>query len=363
MVLSERCVNRVSIYSLYASQTHWTLPQHCHIERTEQSERSREISPTPQITSHVRTLRFQRTTLFATKWFFVLLGAVLAQGEAVLPCWSQQANRPILQADDPQRIKLTSHTDNGLQHIIFSIPQGDVMANVPAEIAPLDQIWGTIALQPAGDSAQEKQKNRNDLKQIFLEVRAANGPTITMAPCTMPQSLVIPANCPEVTFSFNIPGLKDIYSIKHPCAMQPLPAVSPDRVRMPQVAVPNREFRCGVGGGPGSTICTVGNQGCPSVAGSPRCQWFALPEGVSPGKAKLNCYLLDRNLVAKSQINVVQPKIYGEKLLHVGDRGNATIQLQGLRGVKGSTLIFRNLSPETLTVSGGDYQEIPIGPQ
>lgn len=275
-----------------------------------------------------------------------------------------QTSSSLLMTDDQtQKVVMSSQVDNGLRHITFETPNGKLVASLPAEIASTDNIWGSAIAQVAGASPQEKSRNLDALKKLVVQIKPQNGSAVNLSPLGSPPIVHVPQNCQELKVSLYNPEDNSMNSYRIPCLAQPPSPASPvDNVLMPKIAVPKRNFRCGVtgDGSPGSALCTINDKNCPPVAGSPRSQWFQAPAELPLGQAPIKCYLPNSKKVAQSKICMVKPQIYGDKLLHVGDRGQLTIRVKGLSGVKGAKLIFQNLAPETVSVSGGDYQVIPI---
>lgn len=276
--------------------------------------------------------------------------------------WSQ-TDGSIPSARDAKKVSISNQVENGLTRITFTTDNGHVIASLPAEIAPTDNIWGSVTLAPAGQTAQDRKTNFNVLKKLMVQIKPENGSPVMMAPGCSPQVVHVPNACSEIQASLYDPDDKNLYTYRLSCLPQaPANNTGDDQVTMPQVAVPKRFFKCGANtnGSPGKSACAIGGENCPLVAGSPRDQWFATPQDLPPGPLPIKFYLPDTNQVAESQVSVARPKIYADKLLKVGDKGQIKITVEGLKRGADAQLIFRNLSPQVISVGGGDYQVIPL---
>jgi len=290
------------------------------------------------------------------KWFQLLMISALLLGQP-LPAWSQSGSRDI------KKVDISSQVDNGLNRITFATAKGNVIAMLPAEIAPADTIWGSITLAPAGRTAEDRKDNFSQLKKMMVQLKPEHGSAVMMAPGCSPKALYVPADCSEIQASLYDPDDKSLHTYRLNCLSNPPEnQIGDGMVAMPQVAVPKRFFRCdtNTNGSPLNAACAINNQNCPSVAGGPRGQWFAAPQDLPARPLPIKFYLPDKQQVAESQISVVQPKIYADKLLKVGDKGQVKITLEGLKRGTEAQLIFRNLSPDVISVGGGDYQVIPL---
>ncbi len=294
------------------------------------------------------------------KWYHFLVLLPLLVGQS--PAWSQP-DRDIQPVRDTKKVEISSQVDNGLNRIAFTTDNGSVIAILPAEIAPTDNIWGSITLAPAGQSAQDKKNNFNALKKLMVQLKPENGTAVMMAPGYSPKVLHVPLDCSEIQASLYDPDDRSLHTYRLSCLPSvPAKKAGDGKVEMPQVAVPKRFFRCGANtdGSPGKAACTIGDQNCPLVAGGPRDQWFATPQDLPPVPSPMRLYLPDTQQMAESQVSVVRPKIYADKLLKVGDKGQIKITVEGLKPGANAELIFRNLSPDVISVGGGDYQVIPL---
>lgn len=284
-----------------------------------------------------------------------ILTLLLCQSVSV---WSQvTANR------QTKSVVISSQIENGLERITYATANGNVIATLPAEIAPDDNIWGTVTLAPVGKSSEERTDNFNVLRKLLVEIKPEHGVAIVMAPGCKPKVLHIPSDCAEIQASLYDPDDKSMNTYRLNCLpRKPENNLSSNQAKMPEVATPKRFFRCGANtdGSPGSGACTINGENCPAIAGGPRDQFFAAPNDLSAGPAPMKFYLPDTNQVAESQVSIMRPKIAADKLLKVGDRGQIKISVEGMKSGTNANLIFRNLSPEVISVGGGDYQVIPL---
>ncbi len=264
---------------------------------------------------------------------------------------------------DTKKVVISSQTESGLERITYATDNGAVIATLPAEIAPDDNIWGTITLAPAGKTEQDRQVNFNALKKLLVELKPEHGSAIVMAPGCQPKVLHIPKDCAEIQASLYDPDDKSMHTYRLNCLLnKPKSDLGSGQAKMPQVVTPKRFFRCGANtdGSPGTGACSIDGENCPAIAGSPRDQFFAAPNDLPAGPVPMKFYLPDTNQVAESQVSVMKPKISADKLLKVGDRGQIKISVDGMKPGTSANLIFRNLSPEVISVGGGDYQVIPL---
>lgn len=295
---------------------------------------------------------------------WLLLALLLCQPMA----WSQadqqaEETSNSKQVRDTRRVEISSRVENGLTHITFATVDGNVIASLPAEIVRGDKVWGTVTLVPTGQTLEDKRDRFKTLKNLLVQLKPENGSAIMMAPGCNPMVLQVPRNCSEIKASVYDSDDKSLSTYRLPVFDFPSKKAEDGQARMPQVATPKRYFRCGANtdGSPGKSACMIGDQNCPLVAGSPRDQWFATPEDLPSGPLPIKLYLPDTQQVAESQVSVVRPKISADKLLRVGDRGQVKISVEGLQPGRSAQVIFRNLSPDVVTVGGGDYQVLNIG--
>lgn len=298
------------------------------------------------------------------KWYQIWLLAFLLWQP--VEAWSQADNQAEISAFRVQRetrkVTISSRVEDGLTHITFATVDGNVIALLPAEIVRGDRIWGTVTLVPAGQSTQSKKDNLKTLSKLLVQLKPENGTAIMIAPGCSPKVLQVPQTCSEIKASLYDPDDKSMNTYGLPVTDTPAGQVDNGEVKLPQVATPKRFFRCGANtdGSPGQAACMMGGDNCPLVAGGPRDQWFATPANLPSGPLPIKLYLPEKQQVAESQVSVLRPKIYADKLLRVGDRGQIKITVEGMKPGMSAQLIFRNLSPEIVSVGGGDYQVIPL---
>ncbi len=260
-------------------------------------------------------------------------------------------------------VDISTQVDSGIAQITYATQYGKFIVRLPDEMAANDTYWGTAVLEPIGDdNSYSKGANYVALKKLHAEVKPVNGKAITIAPGTKPTPGKIPAGCEEVLVSLCDPNNKLMHTVRRPCSSKPLAGYPDNKVAMPQVAQPKHNFRAGANnsGNPGAMLARAGSQFLPPIAGNNRNQWYRMPEDMKPGRTPLEVYFPESGMMARSQLNVVQPKIYGPKLMHIGDTGQGRISLAGMGNLKGGSVIFRNLTPDVTRVEGGDYQVFPI---
>ena len=199
---------------------------------------------------------------------------------------------------------------------------------------------------------------------MTVELKPASGPPIVIVPDLPPAIGHIPAHSRTISIELKDQNHNTVASVNHLClAHRPPFPLDRNHIQMPSLGVLARPMRLGVFSdtGSGNADLYIAHQSCAPIAASPSNQWFMVPPNLPPGPKTIHCNLKDRGLCATSQIAVLKSHMEADRLLHVGDSGQVRITLTGLSpNTANPRIVFRNLTPGIVRVTGGNYQVIPL---
>jgi len=250
----------------------------------------------------------------------------------------------------------------GLQMATFDTPQGRINVYLPADTSPGDTIWGTVDVEPAGDTEQEKRQNTDTLNGFVVELNNAKTPvgghlvTTTIAPATTlaTTALVLRDRKGAPVGRVEVP-------LKRPAGAAPTAPPTPADYALPSMGQAGRNI---VITGPmlrdiKTTRALVGDQEVKFVAQSPRKYIGELPRGEA-GPAQI--VFKRGDVEVRRPFRLVAVHLSAVKTtLTPGERTSVTLTAEGLKGIAREVL----LQVETqgpVRMKGGNRQTVRIRP-
>ena len=253
--------------------------------------------------------------------------------------------------------------NNGLLTSHFTTPHGDLVVNLPADMAAGDTISGTVLGLPKGKNEAEQAKNLNELNGYVVEVENQKSHAGDRW-----ARWSIPAGAAGVALILLNSHGKEIGREDFPvaAAMQHAPApaaVSPNDFHMPSIGQAGKPVAImgPFDGNLGTTHVAIGGQQCPVLAESPRQCIAATPPGVV-GPAKMA--VSKQGVTAESDYRNVACQLSTTRtVMHSGEQATLTLHATGLQGLKSAVpMLLVNKTPEIVHMAGGDTQSVMIQP-
>jgi hypothetical protein len=250
-----------------------------------------------------------------------------------------------------------TQTAGGLHSVTFRLPQGTVRAFFPDDLAAGDVISGTVLADPAGATEAARQANAGELNGYVVDIGQRKTPVA------------------EKTFRWQAPPepgtalvvLRDTHGV--PVAESSIPvsvpgtAGSPRDFDLPTTGVASAPVtaRGPFDGDLRTTVVSVGGDGAPVLAESPRKIVFQPPAG-RPGISTLEIRKGDRT--ASAPFRTIELLLRATRInLPKGQTAILTVTVLGLKNLaEPADLILFNRSPAVVTVEGGVEQRFTINP-
>lgn len=265
-------------------------------------------------------------------------------------------------AAEGQEIRGSVAGGSGLQVATFEAPAGRVYVNLPADARPGDTISGTVSLEPAGRTEEERSANLGVLRGYVVEVGDHEVPAA------------------EPHWTFDVPpgtGASFPVGLRH----------GPGRDRMTRVAVPVGQEPCPEQPGTAETFAwpEVGQAGSPLPVTGPFDGRFETG-GVSVGDVEaLPLAESPRRLIVRAPADVTGPAELrvregsagrsgpyrnvrvqlsaGRLNLRNGEQTPLRVSVAGLQGLeKPLSLQIANGSPTVVRLAGGNTQTVAVPP-
>jgi hypothetical protein len=244
----------------------------------------------------------------------------------------------------------------GLATTTFQTPQGQIVVNLPDDMAPGDTISGTVLAEPAGSTPAEQAGNTMTLDGYVVSIETYSRPV-------QAQTLhftVGPAPSPRTTYLI----LRD--SMGHELGQAAFPITqassAPTNFQLPRLGQAGQPVQIT---GPFSgdfthTQLSIGGQTAQPLAESPRQLVVTTPSGpVGPATLMLQ----EGTRTAQGPFNIVKLSLTAPTTtLTRGQHVYVTATVEGLQGVPESWLVLRNQTPDVATLDGGDDQFLVIHP-
>lgn len=275
-----------------------------------------------------------------------------------------------------QSITASQKEQSGLKTATFNTPQGKINVNLPDDMAATDEISGTVIAEAVGKTPEEKEQNTDELNGYVVEVaKTEEAPKVADQPKTKKPPKVNPK---EPDFTCVIPPAVSLIKLilrnskgtqvctsEVPCLPTPPPMPCPeDQCIMPTVGSCGRpvQIKAPGDGHFSNSGVTIGGTPAKLLAESPRQTIAKSPTNVV-GPTEIQRQ--EGNRVAKGKFNNLRVKMVAGKLgLQKGESTSVTVRVDGLEGMKEPVrLQIENRTPDVVTMSGGNTQEIIIRPE
>lgn len=260
------------------------------------------------------------------------------------------------------RSRSSMRSENGLQRLLFSFPEGRLVVNLPDDIRPGDTISGTVVSEPAGADAGEKAKNRNVLEGYVIDFGGAvkvkaDKPGFKWIPQMpspgAPNRYLFPIYIFAAGLTDPAAGLNVVLS------QDVTPALA--SFVLPTIGQTGRPLSISgpFDGDASNTKCTIGSAPCEVIAESPRKVVVSSPVStvgqttISVIDGKNNGNGAFRNI----GINLSAPKTS----LLKGEKTTVTIQISGLDGIAASVPV-QVVTTGVVNMDGGNNQVLDIRP-
>lgn len=300
----------------------------------------------------------------------------------------------IRRAQCENSVKVENTVEEGLNTTVFDTPEGKISVNLPDDMAAGDTLSGTVLTEAIGATAEEKEENSNQLNGYVVEVKKAQEvldekpqtavalpeepqkereeekpkqkktPRITPSKGYKPFAMVLPQMGEPIEICLSKPDGPPICKKEYKVPKSPPLIVTTETVTWPQVGMGGKPIpiktRCD--GKFSNSKVNVGNRTCRLLAESPRQIVARSPVSVvGPTTITIN----EGSRRAKGHFTNLQVKLTAPKVvLKQGESTTMTVIVTGLEGVTSPVrLKLENKTPDNVSLSGGNSQEIIIQPR
>jgi hypothetical protein len=251
-----------------------------------------------------------------------------------------------------------TETGWGLKTTTFSSAQGTVTVYLPADVRAGDTISGAVVAEPAGDTPEERARNRDRLDGYVVavagqetEVSSARG------------RWLVPATATAFAVALTDPSGRTVEL--EPTPLQSADAVTPPGFEIAPIGQVGRPVPI-VGpfdGDLAGTSVSIGGRPAELLAESPRGLFARCPDlvGTQPvtveeGGAQVASREDFRNLGISLHVD--------QRTLQSGQRTQLEVRVEGLEGLDEPVeLRVVNSSPAVVTLEGGEQQSVTIDPE
>ncbi len=246
------------------------------------------------------------------------------------------------------------YRSNGLITTIFNIAEGKITVYLP-EHAMVENISGTIQVEPFGNSDKKKERNRSGIKQYSLSL---GNQTISLQ---------------SKTFGLSVPGLSNnslqlLNAKGKVIAQSVIPTKVATVVSIPSTYIPEymisgepAKITASCDGDLLNNSIIINNKNVPILAESKSGVFFKAPKDVN-GRSQLQ--FTNEGETVESTVNVLGLDLsVGRTNLLRGETTNLSIDISGLEGLENDVPItISNNSTSNITLEGGNVQQLIINP-
>jgi hypothetical protein len=247
----------------------------------------------------------------------------------------------------------------GIRTTKVTTPSGTVAVNLPSDMAPGDNITGTVSAQPAGKTEQELARNLSELNGYVVQVGQQTTP---VGQGTFTTQIASTLSAAAQMISVATPAHETVASATFPVSAQPPP--QPTYFTLPAGGQVGKPVLIS---GPTSGVVkqgdsvTIGGMTAPVIVKWPRGEVVQNPS-TTPGPTEIVMSENGQEIRATYQNTTV--KLTSTQLhLRTGEQAKVTATVGGLNGTsKPGVVTVVNHSPEIVSMSGGDVQHRTFDP-
>jgi hypothetical protein len=256
-------------------------------------------------------------------------------------------------------VQATAENSPGLRETKFSTPAGTLTLYLSDEMAPGDSLTGTVVAQPSGKNDTEREKNRSALENFAVNV---GGNLISAAQKKF--QLQIPADGTKKALEVALRDNKgrELSRLDAPI-LEEAPRNAPAEFELPSLV---QQGRPGLIRGPfdgdisDTDRVTLAGQPMNQLVQTQRSAVFSNTSG-AVGAAPLE--INEQRRVVTGEVQSVAVSLSATTLtLQNGQTTPISVQVTGLRPGQAVSLSLKNLSPDVITLAGGNSQTINIAP-
>ena len=266
------------------------------------------------------------------------------------------------QVPNNMRSQSSMRTENGLQRLLFSFPEGRLVVNLPDDIRLGDTISGTVVSEPAGANEGERANNRSVLAGFVIDLGGdvkvtADKPGFKWIPQFSPTGAPNRYFLPVYIYAA---GAKDpAAGVNMVVSQETIPALT--SFVLPTIGQTGRPLSIPgpFDGDAVNTKCTIGGKACEVMAESPRKVVVSSPAStvgqttISLNDGKNSANGTFRNI----GINLSAPKTS----LMKGEKTTVTVRVLGLEGITAPVSV-RVVTTGVVNMDGGNNQVLDIKP-
>ena len=256
-------------------------------------------------------------------------------------------------------VQATAENSPGLRQTNFSTPAGVVVVYLSDEMAPGDSLTGTVVARPSGKNDAEREKNRAALEEFAVNV---GGHVISAAEKRF--KLQIPADGAKKPLEVALRDNKgrELSRLDAP-VLEEAPRNALADFQFPSLV---QQGRPGVVRGPfdgdisDTDRVTLAGQQVDQLVQTQRTAVFAnTSRAVGAAPLEIN----EQGHVTTAQVYSAAVSLSATKLnLQNGETATLAVKVAGLNPSREVSLSLKNLSPDVITLGGGNSQTIPISP-
>lgn len=257
-------------------------------------------------------------------------------------------------------VQATAENSPGLRETKFSTPAGTVTVYLSDEVAPGDSLTGTVVAVPSGKNDAEREKNRAAFANFAVNV---GGNLISAAQGRF--QLQIPTHGAKKALEVSLRDNKgrELSRLDAP-VLEEAPRNAPTDFQLPSLV---QQGRPGLVRGPfdgdisDTDRVTLAGQQMNQLVQTQRSMVFTnTSRAVGAAPLEIN----EQGHVMTAEVQSVAVTLSATQLnLQNGQTTPVTVQVTGLRPSQEVSLSLKNLSPDVITLAGGNSQTIPIRPQ
>lgn len=246
----------------------------------------------------------------------------------------------------------TVSSQKGLTTAVFNLTEGQIKIYLPDDIRPGETISGTVTIEPAGESAKEKNRNKESLEKYSVQLpdeltgkkvvsrffrfstKSSNHSISLSLNNKTVSTVVIPMN--------NRTGNPGLLSIP-----AHILTTAPSRITGP------------FDGDASTTRCSIDGAPMEILAESPRQCIINMPEAASgPHIVSVS----ENNMTTEKKVSAVNMDVNAGKLsLQKGEKTYVDVTITGLQNLPSDALLTCvNTTTGVVTMAGGESQLIPI---
>jgi len=261
--------------------------------------------------------------------------------------------------------KVSTSSSKGLRTTIFENAKGKVTATLPENIPSGNIISGTVDAEPKGNNVSQKQQNSTVISGYVLDFQNQSEKTSVknhrwQIPLTNQESklpLVLKDNTGKILKEVLIP-VKEKKEFVQKEVLTASDFSVPDYLSAGETTQLKGVFD----GDLNSTSIRLNGAKTNLLAKTPGEVFFEVPENFS-GQTDLE--LTEKKFSTNQKTNILHFEISADKLnLMKGEQTTISFKVSGLEGLETNVpLEYKNMSPGTITMEGGNEHEIIIHPE